>query len=561
VESAELDDAAQEVLIIAAGKLAQVPLGSERSFLFGTALRIASNVRRGLRRRGRMSSSLSVVSLDTSPSLEDLTDELMGRALLHEALEHMPPDVQPVFLLVEIEELPVRDAALRLGLAEGTVSSRLRRARACFETWCAQARPSLDEARARSLSPSPHNGTLDRSGAEILSWWVQRGETDALRALLGVYERSHPSHRSIASTAFGGIVQAREEVAWRMQHGKPPDTFQVNGGNGLLSWVRRRSTGEQMNPLDFLFASERWDRVFPQDLLDLVSHRGRLYAVPLNVHRTNCLFYNVRLLREHDIRPPSTLDELYSVMRTLRSRGIVPLALGYRSPWTLSLLAFEAVMVGQAGTDYFRDFFAGRRNPSDPEVRAALAHVARMLDEANDDAASLEWDGAVDRMREGRAAMTIMGDWAKGYLLEAGCRPGADFAEAPCPGCAHAFVFSTDVFGLPKRAAHPADAIDLLKVFGSREGQEAFNQHKGSIPARVDVDVSQLDGPARATLRDFVAEPRVPSVASVVPAAFARSLDEAMGVFARTRDPDVVVAALRANYCLLRMGSRPGSDV
>jgi glucose/mannose transport system substrate-binding protein len=549
VRSAELDDAVQEVLIIASGKLDQVPPSSERSFLFGTALRIASNVRRGFRRRDRVSAGLIEAPLDALPSLDDLTDELLGRALLDEALEHMPPDVQPIFLMVEIEEQPVVAVARRLGLPEGTVASRLRRARACFAEWCMQVRSSLG---AVSLDPRPALVAGPRSaGTEILSWWVQRGEADALRALLGVYERSHPRHRSIASTALDGNSRARAELASRMLNGKPPDTFQVNGGNALLSWIRRTPSGEQMAPIDFLFASEGWDRVFPADLLDLVSHRGRLYAVPLNVHRTNSLFYNTRIFRENGLEPPSTLDEMYAVARVLRGRGIVPLALGYRSPWTLTLLAFEAVLVGEAGTEYYRDFFAGRRSADDPEVKSALAHVARMLDDANDDAADLDWDGAVDRMRHGGAAMTIMGDWAKGYLVNEGCRPGVDFGQAPSPGCARAFVFATDVFGLPKRAAHPADAIDLLKVFGSKEGQTAFNQLKGSIPARIDVDVARYDASARATMRAFGEGLRVPSLTSIVPAAFCRALDDAMGAFARDRDPAAVIAAIRAHDCLL----------
>jgi glucose/mannose transport system substrate-binding protein len=152
--------------------------------------------------------------------------------------------------------------------------------------------------------------------------------------------------------------------------------------------------------------------------------------------------------------------------------------------------------------------------------------------------------------------MTVMGDWAKGYLVNAGCRPGEDFGQAPSPGCARAFVFATDVFGLPRRAAHPGDAIELLKVFGSREGQDAFNLLKGSIPARIDVDVTTYDPLAAASMRDFRDGARVPSLTSMAPAAFCRALDTAMGVFARERDPEVVVGAIRANYCLLAIGAR-----
>jgi glucose/mannose transport system substrate-binding protein len=123
---------------------------------------------------------------------------------------------------------------------------------------------------------------------------------------------------------------------------------------------------------------------------------------------------------------------------------------------------------------------------------------------------------------------------------------------APSPGPAKAFVFATDVFGLPKRASHKANAIELLRVFGSAEGQDAFNHLKGSIPARLDADATSYDPWARSSMRDFRAGPRVPSMASMVPLGFSRALDKAMREFARTRDPRVVLSAIAIHYALLR---------
>jgi glucose/mannose transport system substrate-binding protein len=546
--SAEVDDAIQEVLIVAARKLEGVRPGSERAFLFATALRIARNARRGSSRRHRMTAALVESTPPPAPSTEDLADQLLGRALLDDVLEHMPEEVLLVFLLAELEEMPVPMVAKRLGLRQGTVASRLRRARVHFEHWSSRARATVGQETVSAPRQPRSQGAID---PEVLNWWVQRGEAEALRALLGVYERSHPRHRTIASAPVEGSLRARAQLSSRMLHGKPPDTFQVNGGNALLSWVRRTTSGDRMDPLDFLFASEGWTRAFPPDVLDLVTHRGRLYAVPLDIHRTNLLFYSERIFSDHGLRPPGTLDELHAVAARLRSRGVVPFAMGFRDPWTLNMLAFEAVLVGEAGPEYYREFFAGRRRADDPEVRGALAHVARMLDDANGNAASLGWEGALDLVSSGGAAMTIAGDWGKGYLLSKGYRLGEDFGMTPSPGRSKAFVFATDVFGLPKRASHPGDAIDLLKVFGSKEGQDAFNRVKGSIPARVDVDVSTYDPSARSSMRDFRAGPRVPSMASIVPTAFLRALDGAMSVFARTRNASAVLSAIRANYGLL----------
>src|SRR5438552_2214196 len=46
---AEADDGAQEVFLVASRKLAQINTGSERQFLFATAVRVASTRRRSLK--------------------------------------------------------------------------------------------------------------------------------------------------------------------------------------------------------------------------------------------------------------------------------------------------------------------------------------------------------------------------------------------------------------------------------------------------------------------------------------------------------------------------------
>ena len=49
----DVDDAAQQVFIVATQRLGDVPLGGERTFLYGTALRTAATIRRNLLRRAR----------------------------------------------------------------------------------------------------------------------------------------------------------------------------------------------------------------------------------------------------------------------------------------------------------------------------------------------------------------------------------------------------------------------------------------------------------------------------------------------------------------------------
>jgi RNA polymerase sigma-70 factor (ECF subfamily) len=54
------------------------------------------------------------------------------RALLDEALLHLDLELREVFVLCDLEEMPMREVADVLHMPPGTVASRLRRARELF---------------------------------------------------------------------------------------------------------------------------------------------------------------------------------------------------------------------------------------------------------------------------------------------------------------------------------------------------------------------------------------------------------------------------------------------
>ena len=98
-----------------------------------------------------------------------------------------------------------------------------------------------------------------------------------------------------------------------------------------------------------------------------------------------------------------------------------------------------------------------------------------------------------------------MGDWAKGEFIAAGQTPGKEYG-CVVPG-AGGYVMGGNVFVFPKNKDASSQAAQALlsTTMLSKEAQLAFNMKKGSVPVRLDVDVSGMDSCAQkgvAALKD-----------------------------------------------------------
>jgi RNA polymerase sigma-70 factor (ECF subfamily) len=142
VPDSSLEDAAQQVLCILARRLQDVVPGAEKSFLYGTAVRVAKDLRRTAQRRPATPDPDLDAFVATDPGPEDLLARRRQHAELQRLLDALPDDLRMVFVLYEIEELTMAEIAQALEMSPGTVASRLRKARETFERLVARRRAS-----------------------------------------------------------------------------------------------------------------------------------------------------------------------------------------------------------------------------------------------------------------------------------------------------------------------------------------------------------------------------------------------------------------------------------
>lgn len=384
-----------------------------------------------------------------------------------------------------------------------------------------------------------------KKSVEIFSWWTGAGEEAGLLGLIKLFNEKHTDIEVINAAVSGGAgTNAKAVLSSRMQGGDPPGTFQVHGGAELnAGWV----AAGKMDSLNELYESEGWMDKFPKDLIDMVSDNGMIYSVPVNVHRGNVIFYNKKIFDDNGLTAPATFDEFFKVAEALKAKGITPLALGDKEPWSASMV-FESALLGVMGADDYKKLFTGEIAFDDQKVKEALEMTKKMLNYTNDDHAARNWQDASQLVANGQAAMNIMGDWAKGYFTtDLKLQPNVDFGWIATPNTGNSFMVITDTFGLPKGVKDPDSVKEFLKVLGSVEGQDVFNPLKGSIPARVDSDVSKYDAYGQATIEDFKKSSLAPSIAhgSAAPEGFVTQLNQVMSIFVTKGDVEQAAKSLK----------------
>jgi glucose/mannose transport system substrate-binding protein len=378
---------------------------------------------------------------------------------------------------------------------------------------------------------------------EIFSWW-SGDEGPPLEALIDLFEQQNPGIEVINATVTGGSgVNARAVLKTRMLGGDPPDSFQVHAGQELIgTWV----AAQRMEDITFLFEEEGFFDAFPPALIELISTEEGTWSVPLNVHRSNVMWYVPAKLEEWGVDAPATWDDFLAICPTLQAAGVTPLVVGEN--WTQQHL-WESVALALLGTDDYAALWTGELGFTDPKAMAVWDTFGQILDCSNDDAAGLSWQQATDRFVNGTAAFNVMGDWAEGYMVTTlGLEPGTGFAWQASPGTQGVFMMLADAFGLPKGVANRDATVAWLRLIGSKEGQDTFNPIKGSISARLDSDLDMYRAYSRSAAADWQSDVIVGSLVhgAVAKEAFMSEFATVMEIYLASRSGEQAANAAQA---------------
>lgn len=255
--------------------------------------------------------------------------------------------------------------------------------------------------------------------------------------------------------------------------------------------------------LNDLAEEDGWRRHLHDFIWPVLYQQGELVGLPVTLHNENWAWFNAKLYRRLHLPLPKTWDEVLAQAPVFMRAGVLPLAISDQ-PWNVRLL-FTTLMAGAAGPELYRRLYIDE-DPSvfdHPRVLRVLEILERLRAYRPPAGEVRTWNAATTLVIQGRAAMQVMGDWAKGEFKKVGpASAQQDFVCAPVPEAQRSFIAALDMLSFPRVRDLPSQAGQrlLARLMLEPELQAAFAHRKGSLPVRRDIAATQLDACAADSL-------------------------------------------------------------
>ncbi len=272
------------------------------------------------------------------------------------------------------------------------------------------------------------------------------------------------NYNTIASTALAA--------------GRGGDVLQARAYGGLEVFAK---TGYYL-PLDTTNVPELAN--LPAEALAAETLRadGRVYALPY-ASQTLGLFINKDVFAKAGLTPPETFDELLTVGKALKEKGITPIANGTATAWMDEVFAgiFTAPFLGP---DFVADILAGRATFADPRYVAALGKLLELKDLMPQGYTGIDYPTGQQLFLSGRAAIFAGGSFEIANFRKQNPKINMDFVAplaATKGGARYVAKFFDGGYAVNAKSPNQADALKLVRFMGTKAYGDKFAALLGNI--------------------------------------------------------------------------------
>lgn len=327
----------------------------------------------------------------------------------------------------------------------------------------------------------------EKGTVNVYHWWTAGGEKDAIESVVDGFSSAYANVRAKSNAIPGGAGGAMVmKVKVLQQAGKSPETFQAHPGQEIEPYLNSSLLLNLNRVWDYAHIAER---ALPGLEALCTASDGNKYIVPIGIHKSNVIFYNIHVFEKYGVEIPDhqniTWDEFWTMLDQLAAAmpdGEYPLDLGDRKGWP-ACQVFENIMLG-TDPQIYEDFINGSYNVED--ITAVLATYARLMEYVAPDHSSRDWYETSGQVVAGTYAMQVMGAWMQPLMTSMDQVYGVDYGVFTFPGTENWFGMCVDGFVVSNDSADVEAGVRWAYSMSTPEVQASFSALKESISPYID---------------------------------------------------------------------------
>ncbi|WP_351222383.1 extracellular solute-binding protein [Streptomyces sp. NPDC002133] len=282
--------------------------------------------------------------------------------------------------------------------------------------------------------------------------------------------------KAVLDTIPGADYQAKLQTIINSK--QAPDVFFNWGGGSIKPFV---DAGLLMPLDDFIAKDPGLKDKFLPSVFNTAVVDGKPYGVPMRGTQPVLMFHNKKVLADAGITPPKTWDELLAAVKTLKGKGVTPIALGGGDKWPTQMW-YQYVYDRVAGPELFQKAMTGDKSAwESADSKKALSMIRELVDAGafgtNFDSVKFTDQGSPTLLATGKAAFELMGSWEYSTLQDA----HPDFAKSDLgygtfptvtggKGDPNNIAGNTNnYYSVLKKTKHPDAVADFLELMYSDE--------------------------------------------------------------------------------------------
>lgn len=324
--------------------------------------------------------------------------------------------------------------------------------------------------------------------------WPDDYMNDLINSYVADFEESHPGV-TVEAVGTQELEYQKNKLKVAAATGSQGDVFSCWGGGYAKSYV---DAGIVL-PLDEYMDKNGTKEDILDGMLTYATYDEKTYGLPLK-QWAGILFCNEEIFEENGLEIPTTFEEMITVVKAFREKGVTPMVLGAKEGWHIGMIQ-NALAVRTAGADYMNEALAGNATLDTPEI----AKSAEMLVELNkagafpDGTMGLSADEAQAEFYSGIVPMFFGGSWVASACDSDENDIQGKIKAVPMPvvdggkGDANSFSGGAiDMMMVNSKTEHPDLAYEFAEGITRYMSEECY-KYGDSLPAwKIDVDPSDV---------------------------------------------------------------------